>query len=109
MKRLLHDLGPLRCMLLLAALAFAALMPFASLPGYAGNWHLFFSGIVPATAPLIIIVIALDLLMCQIWKADSTPARRAALARIQWTHLAVGALLLAAWLHAFLPALLQGL
>ena len=103
---LTKDMGPLRCLLHLAALALIGLMPFASVPGYTGNWDLLFSGIVPATAPLVVIVIALDMMMCQVWKADAPPTRRAALTRILWAHLAVGGLLLGAWLAVFLPALM---
>ena len=103
---LTKDMGPLRCLLHLAALALTCLMPLASLPGHAGNWDLVFSAIVPATAPLVVIVIALDMMMCQVWKAEAPPARRAALTRINWAHLAVGGLLLGAWLLVFLPALM---
>jgi|AP95_1055475.scaffolds.fasta_scaffold09701_3 hypothetical protein len=99
------EMGFLRNGLHLIALLFAALMPFASRPDYSDNWDLFFGGILPATAPIIVIVIGLDIMMSSIWKSDATPERVAQLNQVITAHLIVGGILLAAWLIVFLPVL----
>jgi len=98
-------MGFLRNGLHLIALLFAALMPFAGSPDYSGNWDLFFGGILPATAPIIVIVIGLDIMMSSIWKSDATPERVALLNQVITAHLIIGGILLAAWLIVFLPVL----
>jgi hypothetical protein len=102
----LLDMGLLRNMLHVTALAFAALMPFAGGPQYSDDWNLFFSGILPATAPLIVIVIGLDIMMSAIWKSDATPERVDQLSGIIRAHQIFGGILLLAWLAVFLPALI---
>ncbi len=99
------EMGALRNLLHGVALTFTLLMPFASSPDYSARWDLFFSGILPATAPLIVIVIGLDVMMSQIWKSDADQAAVARLNRIIATHLVVGGLLLGSWLIVFLPLL----
>ncbi len=102
----LRNMGVLRNMLHGTAIIFALLMPLALGPEPNDGWNLFFSGILPATAPLIVIVIGLDIMMSKIWKSDAPPERVAQLDMIIRTHLIVGGALLAAWLLVFLPALL---
>ena len=99
-------MGALRNLLHGVALIFTFLMPLASSPDYSAGWDLFFGGILPATAPIIVIVIALDIMMSQIWKSDADEARVARLNAIIRAHLVVGGLLLTAWLLVFLPMLI---
>ena len=101
----IFEMGALRNLLHGVALTFTLLMPFASSPDYSASWDLFFSGILPATAPLIVIVIGLDVMMSQIWKSDADQATVARLNRIIATHLVIGGLLLGSWLLVFLPLL----
>jgi hypothetical protein len=98
-------MGALRNLLHLLAISFTLLMPFADNPGYAGGWNLFFSGILPATAPIIVIVIGLDIMMSQVWKSEATEERIQALGNIITMHLIIGGILLASWLVVFLPVL----
>ena len=98
-------MGPLRNSLHVVALLFALLMPFATGPDYSDTWDLFFGGILPATAPIIVIVIGLDIMMTSIWKSDAAADRVLQLNRVIRTHLIVGGILLAAWLAVFLPVL----
>ena len=98
-------MGPLRNLLHLTALVFTLLMPFAGGPGYSGGWNLFFSGILPATAPIIVIIIGLDIMMSHIWKSGATMSRIQALSNIITMHLIVGGILLLSWLYVFLPVL----
>jgi|TARA_B110000263_G_scaffold158958_1_gene138125 hypothetical protein len=102
---MLKSIGPLRGMLDLTALLFALLLPFAHLPGYESSWNLFFSGVLPACAPIVVIVIMLDVMMSQIWKSDASAERIAALNTIIKVHCVVAALLLMSFLTVFLPVL----
>ncbi len=101
-----RSMGALRNLLHSVALIFTVLMPLASSPDYSAGWNLFFSGILPATAPLIVIVIGLDIMMSQIWKSDAEEARVIQLNTIIKTHLVFGGLLLGSWLLVFLPKLI---
>jgi hypothetical protein len=101
----LLEMGVLRNLLHGSAVIFAILMPFAHGPEYSNSWNLFFNGILPATAPLIVIVIGLDIMMTSIWKSDADEARLIYLNRVINTHLIVGGLLLLSWLTVFLPVL----
>lgn len=105
MLTIIKEMGPLRNGLHGIALLFALLMPLARGPDYSDTWNLFFGGILPATAPLIVIVIGLDIMMSSIWKSDADSERVLQLNRIIRTHLLVGGALLFAWLAVFLPAL----
>ena len=110
LRAYLQKMGALRNLLHGAALLFMLMMPLAIEPGYtanwSSNWHLFFSGVLPATAPLVVIVIAFDIMMSRIRQADADEADRQRYSLIMRTHLIVGGALLAAWLAVFLPALI---
>lgn len=100
------QMGLLRNLLHLTAVIFALLMPFANGPTYSDDWNLFFAGILPATGPIIVILIGLDTMMSAIWKSDTTdPAEIAHFASIIRAHQIIGGLLLVSWLAVFLPVL----
>ena len=109
LHKLLHKLscmGALRSMLHGTALLLTLLMPFAWQPDRsAEGWNMFFDGILPAIAPLVVIVIMLDIMMSHIWKSDADEPSITRLNQIIKAHLLVGGLLLAAWLGYFLPRL----
>ena len=102
----LKSMGLLRNLLHLTALVFALLMPFAKGPEYTDNWNLFFAGILPATGPIIVIIIGLDTMMSSIWKSDTEdPAEIARFQSIIRTHQLLGGFLLLSWMTVFLPDL----
>ena len=101
----IKEMGVLRNMLHCTAIVVALLVPFARAPQYSESWNLFFSGILPAVAPIIVIVIGLDLMMSKIWKSEATEDRIEHLNSIIRAHLIVGGALLASWLLVFLPDL----
>ena len=101
----IREMGILRNMLHCTAIVFALLMPFARDPQYSDSWNLFFGGILPATGPIIVIIIGLDLMMSKIWKAEASAERIEHLNGIIRAHLIVGGALLASWLLVFLPVL----
>ena len=104
----IRDMGALRNSLHLTALVFTALLPFARAVDYSDGWNLFFAGILPATAPLIVIVIGLDIMMSAIWRSDAegNAAEISRLTFIIRTHQLVGGILLLTWLAVFLPMLI---
>ena len=99
--------GLLRNLLHGTAVIFIILMPMASFPGYNDDWNLFFGGVLPATAPILIILIMLDVMINQIWKDGETPERREHLNFIIKTDLVVASALLLAFLSIFLPVLIR--
>ena len=102
----LRRLGALRSMLQATALVLTLLMPLAWPPDRsAEDWNMFFDGILPAIAPIVVIVILLDIMMSHIWKSDADEPSIIRLNQIIKAHLLVGGLLLAAWLGYFLPRL----
>lgn len=101
----IREMGFLRNMLHCTAIVLAFLMPFARETQHSDAWYLFFSSILPATAPIIVIVIGLDLMMSKIWKSEATQERIEHLNSIIRAHLIVGGVLLASWLLVFLPVL----
>lgn len=102
----IRQMGLLRNLMQLTALIMAAMMPFARGPEYSDSWNLFFGGILPATGPIVVIVIGLDIMMSTIWRADAEdPERVAHFSMIIRCHQIVGATLLIAWLTVFLPVL----
>lgn len=103
----LKSIGVLRNLLLGVAVIFIFLLPFASSPVYSDEWDLFFSGVLPATAPIIIIVLMLDVMMSQIWKDAASQERIDQLNFIMKTNALVAFILLLAFLSIFLPALLR--
>ncbi len=105
MLKKFRSMGPMRNALQVTAVIFAVLMPFANAPTYSDTWDLFFGGVLPATAPIIIIVLMLDVMMSQIWKDGADEARIAQLSLIIKSHCAAALLLLASFLTIFLPVL----
>ena len=103
----LKSIGLLRNLLHGVAVMFIILMPFASAPGYTSEWSLFFAGVLPATTPIVIILMMLDVMMCQVWKDGETPEKIEHLNFIIKTHLVVALALLIAFLSIFLPILVR--
>ena len=105
MLKKIRGMGFLRNLLHFTAIIFALLMPFAAGSKYSDSWNLFFSGILPATGPILVIIIGLDIMMSKIWKAEASDDRIEHFNNIIRTHLLVGGALLASWLLVFLPVL----
>lgn len=70
------------------------------------GWDLIPGAVIPAVAPIIFILLMLDVMMCAIWKADTEDQSEAA--RLSFsikTHLVVGAALILLWANSFSGAL----
>ena len=96
-------MGALRNLLHLTAVMFALMLPLANTPGFSSN--LFFGGAVPDTAPIIIIVIMLDVMMSQIWKSDATPERVMQLNFTIKVHCVVALILLVSFVAIIVPGM----
>lgn len=98
--------GALRLILQAAAVLVIFILPFAE-PG----WHpkgadIFLGAVIPAIAPILFILLMLDVMMCAIWKADSQI--EAEVLRFGFAikaHLFVGGLLILFWINSFSEAL----
>ena len=97
-------MGVLRLMLLALALSIVVLMPFADITLSPQGWGMLFGVVLPAAAPIVFMVLMLDVLMCLVLKNDAGPARRSQLNFALWTHLVFIGLLLLTWVPVFLRA-----
>jgi hypothetical protein len=106
MHNLVQKLGTLRVLLLLTAILSAVSMLWVDTSLPPEGWGLLRAAVLPALAPIIFMVLMLDMLMCHVLKIDSdAPAeRRADLGLISRVHLLVGLILLLSWLPVFLRA-----
>jgi hypothetical protein len=75
----------------------------ATLPPY--GWGLLFGSVVPAAAPIVFMVLMLDLMMCLVLRVDADKQRRTRLGFAVQLHLLLGGLLILVWLPVFLRAI----
>ncbi|XOV90429.1 MAG: hypothetical protein ACFHX7_11240 [Pseudomonadota bacterium] len=96
------QIGTLRHMLHALAALFILILPFSRPARILEGWDVVFGGIVPATAPLVFIVIMFDVMMCSIMKSDATDPARIEMLQltIRW-HLALAFSVLALWIFSF--------
>ena len=102
---MLKKMGTLRVMLAALALLIAMGMPWANVSLSPEGWGLLRSAVLPAAAPMVFMLVMLDLLMCQVLKIDAVPERRRDLNRISLIHVLLGLTLLASWVPVFIRAL----
>lgn len=101
-----HRLGLLRLLLLSLAVLNAVSMLWVDTSLSTEGWGLLRAAVLPALAPIIIMVLMLDFVMCRISIADngSSAERRSDLGLISKIHLLVMAILLLSWLPVLLRA-----
>ena len=106
MKKFVQRLGVLRTALLLLTLMATVAMPWADSSLAPAGMGLLRGTVLPAIAPILFMVIVLDLLMCQIAKADEEISlqRRRDLHFISILHVIFAAALLLSWLPVILRA-----
>jgi hypothetical protein len=100
----LNRLGVLRSLLAALALVIALGMPWADVSLSPEGWGLIRGIVLPASAPIVFMVVMLDLMMSQVMKADADEARRRQLNFVSRVHLVLGAALLLSWLPVFIRA-----
>lgn len=97
---LLKDLGALRLLLIAAGLLIAFLSPE---PGTAVNldsWRVIPTAVIPASTPLIFMVLMFDFMMCRIRMSDEDVRKK--FSNIGYLELATALFLLIMWLPFFL-------
>lgn len=98
--------GVLRFLLQCVAVGFILVLPFAEPAWHPKGADILLGAVVPAMAPIIFILMMLDVLMCVVWKSDSSDEIEIArLAFTIKTHLAVGGVLILLWIASFQDAL----
>ena len=97
----INSLGPLRLMLgaLALLLAMLALEP-GSQSNYSG-WQLVTTTVVPACAPIVFMVLLLDVLMARVWLSDTPGPEGARFKTIITIDLLLAGVMLLAWLPFF--------
>ena len=109
MKKLLQKLlmmGPLRNLLHATALLLSFMMPVSILQIESEPLALIFLGALPAIAPIIVIIIGLDIMMTSIWKTEAASQDESRYREIIRAHIFFGGVLLFSWLAAFLPRMI---
>ncbi|HEX5057595.1 MAG TPA: hypothetical protein VFX02_13995 [Gammaproteobacteria bacterium] len=102
--RRIADMGTLRLMLLALALLNLVLMPFADASLPPEGWGMLFGVVLPAVAPIVVMVLMQDVLMCLVLKNDAEPARRSQLNFTLGVLLLFIVLLLSTWVPVFIRA-----
>jgi hypothetical protein len=97
-------MGALRIMLQTLALSVTGLMFFADISLPPQGWGLLFGTVVPAAAPMVVMVLLLDALMCLVLKSDADAGTKRQLGFNMMLHLMVTVLLLLVWVPVFLRA-----
>lgn len=95
------QMGALRNALHVTAVIYILLTPFSTPKRVLEtSSELFWGGVLPATTPLVIVVLLFDLLMCLSLRGDSEPVRRTLLGRTAKIHATLVALLIALFLYS---------
>ncbi len=95
-------IGTLRHMLHALAAAYILILPFSRPARILEGWDVFFGGIIPASAPLVFIVMMFDVMMCSIMKSDAEdPERIETLQFTIRTHLLLAFTVLILWIISF--------
>jgi hypothetical protein len=107
MMEKMKAMGLLRNLLHLLAVFFILALPFARPVWHPeGAWELLMGAMIPATAPIIFVIMMFDLLMINVMASGADEQQQGAKRLITRSHLLLGSLLVIAWLLAFNGALL---
>ena len=95
-------MGVLRNLMHLLAIIFILILPFAEPQWHPeGGWELLMGAMIPATAPIIFIVMMFDLLMLKVMRSGADETLLEIEGLITRTHLVTGGLLLLMWALSF--------
>ena len=95
-------MGVLRNLMHLLAIIFILILPFAEPQWHPeGGWELLMGAMIPATAPIIFIVMMFDLLILKVMRSGADETRLEIEGLITRTHLVTGGLLLLMWALSF--------
>jgi hypothetical protein len=102
--KVVSEMGLLRILLAASALIMSLAMPWADVTMSPEGLGLLRGTVLPAAAPIVFMVLMLDLLMCQVLKIDAEQPRRRDLNIISAIYLVLGILLVLSWTPVFLQA-----
>ncbi len=103
----IREMGALRNLLQLLAIAIILMLPFSKPSRILEGWALVTGGIIPATAPLVFVVMMFDVLMANILRGEADDDQRRILTRVIRTNVTLGAVLIGLWLYSFRDVLLR--
>lgn len=96
----------LRNLLHLLAIVFILMLPFAEPMWHPeGGWELLMGAMIPATTPIIFIIMMFDLLMTNVMQSGADESALAVKGLIARTHLAIGGVMMVLWGMSFSGAL----
>ena len=94
-----RTMGVLRNLLHLLAFLLILTLPFSEPSWNPRGWDLLLNAVIPATTPILFVVLMFDTLMSAVWRSDNpTDEARTRLTRIIRFQLALGAFLMALWI-----------
>ncbi|MFT4630996.1 MAG: hypothetical protein ACI8PP_001811 [Candidatus Pseudothioglobus sp.] len=101
-------MGVLRNLMHLLAIAFIFLLPFAEPMWHPeGTSELVMGAMIPATAPIIFIIMMFDLLMIRVMQSGAEAPMLAVQGLIARTHLLIGGIMMLLWAMSFSGALFE--
>ncbi len=103
-KYMLRRFGILRLILLTTALVTILLMPFVDITAAPSGWGLISSAVLPALAPMVVMILMLDLIMCQVLKHDADPQRKRDLNVLSVLYAVLIVAVFFSWVPIFLKA-----
>ena len=101
-----RTIGLLRQGLHIATIVSATLLPIADGPDYTATWDLVFGGVIPAVVPIFVILIGVDLMMCNIIRESREEEEVQRLDLIRTYHRWVGGYGLIVFVWFIAPALI---
>jgi len=101
-----RSMGLLRNLLHMLAASFVFILPFSEPTWHPQGVQIILGAVIPALAPMIVIVIMLDTLMSKVFQSDATePSDKAYYGAIMKTNVAIALVVTLMWLEAFNDAL----
>jgi hypothetical protein len=99
-------MGVLRNLLHLLTIVFILMLPFAEPMWHPeGTWELLMGAMIPATAPIIFIIMMFDLLMLRVMQSGAEASMLAVQGLVVRTHLLTGGIMMLLWAMSFNGAL----
>ncbi len=101
-----RSMGLLRNLLHLLAVSLIFILPFSEPAWHPEGAQIILGAVIPAVAPMIVIIIMLDTLMGKVFQSDAVePEKKAYYGAVMKTNLSIALVVTLMWLEAFNDAL----
>lgn len=101
-----RSMGVLRNLLHLLAISFVFILPFSEPAWHPQGVQIILGAVIPALAPMIVIIIMLDTLMSKVFQSDASElSDKSYYGAIMKTNLSIALVVTLMWLEAFNDAL----